>query len=494
MIEGTVAHAPISSKLRTASRSATRSLPVLSGETPPLRHPPLPDAAGKDALGTALALATTPDAAPLTPLRRTTRRTVSRRGIIWLGQTCNLHCEFCYFIDRVHDRAHPEHAFMPLDKAKAICRTLVDVYRNTAIDIEGGEPTLYADIFELLRYCNEIGLRPTLITNGLVLDSIERCRRYSEAGINDFKISIHGLGTVHDSLVGRVGAHGRQMRALRHLQETGIPFRFNVVLTPMVVPQIPDVARLAVATGALCVNWLGFNPHEDQEHRPERFRLIPRFADLRRPLTQAMDILEEAGIETNVRYVAHCAVEERHRKNVYHFQQLFYDHREWDWASWAWTTLPPQRRAEGPLSEPIRLSSLRHWLHWVGPLVRFASVPVIGRLLSAKRVVNADASRRVLYRIQRLLPGSPIEDDADRAALYEGIARVHARADCNSVRAPGCRRCAARDICSGIYRDYAELYGLGEATAIPGPEPITDALHYIRLQEKLVERNDEAWA
>ena len=489
MIEKTVGRPPVSPKRRGAE-SPRRPLPVLRRETPPTGQA----VPGEEALQAALALATTSDAVPQAPLRRTTRRTLSRRGIIWLGQTCNLHCEFCYFIDRVHDRTHAEHAFMPLEKAREICRTLVEVYGNTAIDIEGGEPTLYPEIFELLRYCNEIGLRPTLITNGLVLDSIERCRRYREAGINDFKISIHGLGAVHDGLVGRAGAHARQMRALRNLQETGIPFRFNVVLTPMVVPQIPDIARLALATGALCVNWLGFNPHEDQEHRPERFRLIPRFTELRPPLTEAMDILEQAYIETNVRYVPHCAVEERHRKNVYHFQQLFYDHREWDWASWAWTTLPPQRRAEGPPSEPIQLSSLRRWLRWVGPLARFSRVPVLGGLLSAKRVVNADASRRLLYRMQRLLPGSPPADEAEKAALYQGIARVHARVDCNSGRAPACEQCAARDICSGIYRDYVELFGLAEATPLPGPGRVTDALHFIRQQEKLVERYDEAWA
>ena len=33
----------------------------------------------------------------------------SRRGILWLGQTCNLRCQFCYFLDRIEDENHPEH-------------------------------------------------------------------------------------------------------------------------------------------------------------------------------------------------------------------------------------------------------------------------------------------------------------------------------------------------------------------------------------------------
>ena len=52
----------------------------------------------------------------------TSARKLTRRGILWLGLTCNLRCHFCYFLDRIENPAHPEHAFMSLDKAKAIQR------------------------------------------------------------------------------------------------------------------------------------------------------------------------------------------------------------------------------------------------------------------------------------------------------------------------------------------------------------------------------------
>lgn len=443
----------------------------------------------------ALELAAAVTRAPVPRLHATTRRSLSQRGVIWLGQTCNLRCEFCYFIDRVRTKEHAEHAFMPIEKAKKICRTLVDIYGNSAIDIEGGEPTLYPAIFELISYCCEIGLYPTLITNALVLDNPERCRRFQAAGVRDFKISIHGLGDVHDTLVGRKGAHQRQMRALRNLAECGIPFRFNVVLTRAVVPQLPDLARLAVATGALCVNWLGFNPHEDQAGRSERYALIPRFTALRGPLTESLDILDAAGIESNVRYVPHCMVEERHRKSVYHFQQLFYDHREWDWSSWSWTTLPPQRTAAGDTSDPVTLSSLWWWLKLNGSFRWIARIPGAAGVLSIKRLVNNPSIRPVLYAIQRVLPRAPVSlTPASKAAVYGDVARLHARVDCSSVHTTQCRHCAARLICSGLYRDYVDQFGAGESRPIAGAVAIADPLHYIRRQRKLVEVEDEAWA
>lgn len=449
---------------------------------------------GSTELRAALELARSENRRPLPPLQATTRRSPSRRGVVWLGQTCNLHCEFCYFIARVHTKTHPEHAFMPIEKAKKICRALVDFYGNTSVDIEGGEPTLYPAIFDLISYCVEIGLHPTLITNAIVLDQLERCRRFQAAGVRDFKVSIHGLGDVHDTLVGRQGAHQRQMRALRNLQECGIPFRFNVVLTPASTPQLPDIARLAVETGALCVNWLGFNPHEDQAGRPERFALIPRFTDLRGPLTEALDILEAEGIESNVRYVPHCMVEARHRKSVYHFQQLFYDHREWDWCSWSWTTLPPQRTSTGDTSDPVTLSSLWWWLKLTGSFFWISRIPQAAEALSIKRLVNSPSIRPVLYAIQRVLPRAPVSTTPDsRGALYGQVAKLHARVDCSSVHTPQCNQCAANRICSGLYRDYIQRFGAGEPEPIEAA-PITDPLHYIRRQTKLVEREDEVWA
>jgi MoaA/NifB/PqqE/SkfB family radical SAM enzyme len=108
---------------------------------------------------------------------KTRKRVLSRRGVLWLGQTCNLRCYFCYFLNRIDDASHPEHPFMTLEKAKEICHTLRYYYGDTAIDIQGGEPTIHPEIHELISYCSEIGLHPTLITNGLALANIEKLEK-----------------------------------------------------------------------------------------------------------------------------------------------------------------------------------------------------------------------------------------------------------------------------------------------------------------------------
>ena len=144
---------------------------------------------------------------------------------------------------------------MSLEKAQEICRTLVDHYGNNSIDIQGGEPTLYPQIYDLVAHCAAIGLSPTIITNAQALSNREVVARFRDAGLRDFLVSVQGLGAIYDELVGQEGAHVRQMKALCHLQEEGIPFRFNTVVSKPALEQLSDIARLAVRTGAEVVNF-----------------------------------------------------------------------------------------------------------------------------------------------------------------------------------------------------------------------------------------------
>ncbi|MGH8553307.1 MAG: radical SAM protein, partial [Methylococcales bacterium] len=308
-------------------------------------------------------------------LSRTRKRSITRRGVLWLGQTCNLRCHFCYFLDRIENKAHPEHAFMSIEKSKQICSMLVDYYENNAIDIQGGEPTLYKHIYELVRHCREISLLPTLITNAVPLFKRENVRKLKEAGIRDLLVSIQGICETYDRIVGMPGAFAKQMQGLDNIIEEGIPIRFNCVLSKPVLPQLGEVADLAISKGARVVNFLAFNPFEDQQLQGKRNTVnVPRYSEVALVLDEAIDKLEAAGIEVNVRYFPICMVAPRHYKNIYNFQQLPFDTHEWDYASWSWTGMQPQRMGFGSVSPLTDLkSSTYRPASYPGPLKHVAN-------------------------------------------------------------------------------------------------------------------------
>jgi sulfatase maturation enzyme AslB (radical SAM superfamily) len=433
----------------------------------------------------ALELAISPSPFPTRPWRSNKSRTFTRRTGLLVGMKCNLRCHFCAYLDRIDNPGHPEYEFMPLEKAKAICKTLVEVFGRNAVNIEGGEPTIYPHILPLLQYCNEIGLYPTLVTNGIVLDRMSRVLEFKKAGVRDFAVSVHGLGALHDWVVGMEGAQVRQMKGLRNLSEAGIPFRFNTVMTKATILHLPQIATLAVRAGARVVGFMAFAPWADQRHAGVRTaNNVPRHSEVRQPLIEALDILVAAGLEANVRFFPLCMLPERHRQSAYNFAQLQYDHHEWDIVSYTWSE--QQRTRSGEVTEPasprprLKLGQLRRTLQ------RF--IPPRSRLRSAL----ARLQRTLVAVLQLLHLGHALEvdnsDEKEKCAAYADAARTGCK------YGGGCLECDARAICDGFHADYADLFGTAEARPIKLGLKLTDPLFYIREQVKIVEPEDEAWA
>jgi hypothetical protein len=371
---------------------------------------------------------------------------------------------------------------MSLEKAEEICRTLVGTYGNNSVDIQGGEPTLWPHIVELVSYCAEIGLSPTVITNAQVLDRPERVTPFRDAGLRDFIVSVQGLGPVYDWVVGRRGAHERQMRALRCLQEAGIPFRFNTVLTRAVLPQLPQIAELGVRTGAFVVNFLAYNPFDDQRSPGKRSAAnVPRYGEVTPHLDAALDVLAGSGVEGNARYVPLCAVAERHRASVYDFQQLPYDLHENDFASWSWTDLPAQRTRDAELTPPFGL----------GPRLRLGSLRAPLRRLDARHRRLGARLHLVKQAIERALAGRSSSEPLE--TRYRSDAETRAREYTGYRHVSACTTCDARAICDGVYRDYVELFGEEGVSPLALGGPITDPQHFTREQAKRIHPFDVTW-
>ncbi len=431
--------------------------------------------------------------------KKTKRRVITRRGVLWLGQTCNLRCQFCYFLDRISNKEHPEHDFMSLEKAKKICSTLVDFYHNNSIDIQGGEPTIYRDIYELVEYCRKIGLLPTLITNALVLSQRDNCQRLKDAGIRDLLLSIHGLEETYDTLVGVKGAYHKQMKALENLMGTGIPFRYNCVLTKPVLPQLSRISQLAVETNTRVVNFIAFNQFSDQSKADRRSdKNVPRYSEVSPYLTEAINILTNKGIECNVRYFPICMIDAGHRKSIYNFQQLTYDIHEWDYASLSWTERKEQLQKQGDISPVVTIEEAnRHKMS----VLNSQSPPTALKHFknSVKYALSGvpkvrDIAGMIYKKIDRHIHKT--YNHINKLDNIEGLYRENAktRSAHSMVYTPKCYHCNVQPICDGFHGDYASIFGTDEANPILDGEKIFDPKYFISEQEKIVEIEDYKWA
>lgn len=416
----------------------------------------------------------------------TKERSLTPRGVLYLGQTCNQRCFFCYFHDRINDPKHPEHHFMSIEKAKTICKTLVDVYKNNAIDIQGGEPTIYKHINELVAYCKEIGLAPTLITNALVLDDIEKCKKLKESGVRDLLVSVQGLNEVYDKNVCVPGSSVRQMKAIDNLIEVGIPFRFNTVLNKSTLPQLEDIAKLAIEKNARVVNFIAFNPFGDQLTAKIRNKEnVPLYSEAAKYIHPALDMLEEAAIETNVRYYPFCIIDEKHRKSLYNFQQLIYDHHEWDWASFAWTGHSPQRNRDDELTPTLTLQEFNKQIIYdetKGNIAIRAIDQLIERHPKAAGLFHNTFPFIFKNRFDLSLNQQNTIDEE-----YRLNGKLRAEKHCGYVHAKACKSCSLKNICDGLHGDYAKIFGTKEVNPVQMGTVVDNPVYYIKNQDKIVE-------
>jgi len=369
---------------------------------------------------------------------------------------------------------------MSMEKAKKIASTLVEFYGNTSVDIQGGEPTLWKGILEYVSFCRAIGLDATVITNGQLLSKRGVVEGFREAGVRDFLVSIHALGDAYDRVVGRKGAQVAQMAALRNLQEAGVPFRINTVMLAESLPQLPLIAELGIRAGAKVVNYLTYNPYDDQG-RPgaRRSEEVPRYADLEPVINEALDRLASGGVEGNVRHYPICMVAERHRKSVYTFRQIPYDPHENDFASWTWTGEQPQRMREGKTTEPFVLGR-RFTLGGAGRHARVLSRTPMGPFLWKAKL----ALDRFVTGLSEKLEDLTVEEK------YQEDARLRAHDHCGYVHGKKCRTCDVREICDGFHGDYARMHGTDEARPIREGGKISNPLFYVRRQVKWIHPDD----
>jgi radical SAM protein with 4Fe4S-binding SPASM domain len=120
--------------------------------------------------------------------------------------------------------------------------------------ITGGEPLLRPDWPDIAKRSAELGIAPTIITNGLLVDRA-RVARMVDAGVVGMSVSLDGDESVHDSI--RVGPGGRRSgsyRAAIRAMELGVssPLRIGVI-TQIHRRNLDDLDRMyeeIVALGA----------------------------------------------------------------------------------------------------------------------------------------------------------------------------------------------------------------------------------------------------
>jgi pyrroloquinoline quinone biosynthesis protein E len=118
------------------------------------------------------------------------------------------------------------------------------------VGLTGGEPTLRADLREIVAAAEAAGLYAHLVTAGTTLDG-PRLAELREAGLGSVQLSLQDSEPSAGDAIAGVPAHGRKLDFAREVRAQGLPLVLNVVLHRRNLGRVPEIIGLARELGAV---------------------------------------------------------------------------------------------------------------------------------------------------------------------------------------------------------------------------------------------------
>jgi radical SAM protein len=146
----------------------------------------------------------------------------------------------------VHCRADAQHQRDPRELSTAEARELVDhlaAFGNRPILVfTGGDPMMRPDLFEIIGYATERGLRCSLTPTATALPTRERLEKARDAGIRRIALSLDApRPEVHDAFRQVPGSWQRTMDILHRAQSVGLSVQVNTTVAKHNVDILPEM-------------------------------------------------------------------------------------------------------------------------------------------------------------------------------------------------------------------------------------------------------------
>ena len=146
--------------------------------------------------------------------------------VVWnITRECNLKCVHCYNDSGVAKECNDA----TTGEAKAVLDDLAD-YGVPSVLFSGGEPLMRPDLFELMQYAADKGLRVVISTNGTLIKD-EEAKKIKHIGVSYVGISLDGIGEINDKFRGVDGAFERAVRGIKACQAAGVRIGLRLTLT-----------------------------------------------------------------------------------------------------------------------------------------------------------------------------------------------------------------------------------------------------------------------
>jgi len=173
--------------------------------------------------------------------------------IAWeVTRACAFACKHC--------RADAQHQRDPRELTTEEGYRLIDrlaVFGSPILIFTGGDPMMRRDLFDLISYAAQKGLRCSLTPTATALPTVERLIQAKQAGIRRIALSLDApTPEAHDEFRQVNGSWKRTMQILHNAKEVGLSVQVNTTVSTFNVEQLPEMVPFVKEVDA--VQWSVF--------------------------------------------------------------------------------------------------------------------------------------------------------------------------------------------------------------------------------------------
>lgn len=169
------------------------------------------------------------------------------RLIFWeTTRACNLECPHC--------RAQAQKQRSPKELTTQEAKRFIEQVASFSKPIfvfSGGEALLREDIYELIYYAAQLGLKSTVATNASLL-SLDAAMRLKENNAQLVAVSVYGSNAhKHDIFCGRQGAFEKTLAGIKNLKKIRLNFQLHTTITKKNLSELEAMGNFAIKQGAV---------------------------------------------------------------------------------------------------------------------------------------------------------------------------------------------------------------------------------------------------
>ncbi len=165
--------------------------------------------------------------------------------MINLTEKCNLTCKHCYITKK-------NLVDFPLEKLKDIISEFYSL-QGIKVILTGGEPYLYSNLEELLRYFLDFPIQKLMLTNGVLIKENPELLELLKQNHFDIYVSIDGLETTHNDFRD-VNCFQDSLDGIKLLIDNGITTSINTMVHQQNLTEFDDMLQLIKSLGKI-KNW-----------------------------------------------------------------------------------------------------------------------------------------------------------------------------------------------------------------------------------------------